>query len=353
MSEAIKTDTSLLKNLQSVSVEHGKDASVRLKDGKFKYGQASNFLKNILHGSRYQTEREDAATKLNIRKNDVSVSAATSILKEKVKNENEELQVLKQSLRLDETKLTHLQDKKYEIGDKLENIAKNEFNAVKAKEKAKSTIEVFSAIYQNKEGCKALISESRVQSGYQTTASDLNGKKIISECKKIHGDDIFSRGNNALKFSILTGASDIPELVKKAEKAFYTPTDKNIVTYRGQGMTEKGISTLIQQFDMNKENNKESIYKSGQFFSTSRDHNLAREYADNSQDKVKVMFKVKGNSSTALSVPGGLSFHSNKNESLYSPLAHFKVTGIATTSGIYNITLEEVAGMNNAPLLPY
>lgn len=47
--------------IQTVATKHGENATLRIKDGHIKYGEGSNFLKNMLHSSSYQTEREDLA----------------------------------------------------------------------------------------------------------------------------------------------------------------------------------------------------------------------------------------------------------------------------------------------------
>ena len=142
--------------------------------------------------------------------------------------------------------------------------------------------------------------------------------------------------------------------MKTASKAWYTPAEKNMTTYRGQGMTQSGINTLISQFNAAKYNETEIVYNLGQFFSTSGDINVASDFAKRSQDDAKIIFEVNGNSSNRLSIPGGLSFENNEDERLYSPLANFKVTAVTKApSNTYHVTLEEVTKGDRALLLPY
>ncbi|MFC0139150.1 hypothetical protein ACFFJN_02900 [Erwinia mallotivora] len=80
----ISGNQSLLKSLQSVSAKHGENASVRLKNDHFKYGQAGNFFKNIFHGNRYQTEREAAVKMVNAEGSTVSAAMVINTLQSKI-----------------------------------------------------------------------------------------------------------------------------------------------------------------------------------------------------------------------------------------------------------------------------
>lgn len=182
----------------------------------------------------------------------------------------------------------------------------------------------------------------------------MSGNKVVEEYRRVHGYEIFSRGNKVLESTIKANCSNLSGLVKTGAKAWYTPTEKNITTYRGQGITPSGINKLISQFDADKQNKTETVYNLGQFFSTSRDANVASDFAKRSLDDENVIFKVKGNSSNGLSIPGHLLFENNESERLYSPLANFKVTAVSrAASKAYHVTLEEVTKGDKAQLLPY
>lgn len=212
----------------------------------------------------------------------------------------------------------------------------------------------FSMIYQSNAGCKAINIEARHQFRSAPSAGKLSGNNVVEEYRRVHGYEIFDHGNKALKTTIKAICSNLSELVNTGAKAWYTPTEKNITTYRGQGITLRGIDKLISQFDADKQNNTETVYNLGQFFSTSKDQKVASDFAERSPDDAKVIFKVKGNSSKGLSISDGLSFNKNEGERLYSPLANFKVTAVSrAVSNTYHVTLEEVTKCDKAKLLPY
>lgn len=97
------------------------------------------------------------------------------------------------------------------------------------------------------------------------------------------------------------------------------------------------------------------VYKVAQFFSTSREGDIAKDFANESKDSVKVIFNIEGNSSCPLPATGGLSTNRPAKERVYSPLATFKVTAINKNkdNGIYRISPEEVTKNINAQALPY
>jgi translation initiation factor 1 (eIF-1/SUI1) len=214
--------------------------------------------------------------------------------------------------------------------------------------------EDFSLIYQSNAGCKAINREARyyyrnVGSGGYVSKSD-----VIGEYKKAHGDDVFNHGNKNVISKIKSLCSDLAGLVKKSAESFYTPTEWNKTTYRGQGMTPEGIRKLITQFNSDESNKTETVYKVGQFFSTSLHKNIAEDFANRSKDAVKVIFEVKGNSGHGVTAQYGLQFEGHEDEELYSPLAKFKVTDISKTmSNTYHVKLEEVTDVVSERLLPY
>ncbi|MCW2256381.1 hypothetical protein M2263_002472 [Providencia alcalifaciens] len=209
-------------------------------------------------------------------------------------------------------------------------------------------------IYQSNAGCKALNAQARYMNNLSSTPGALNSSTVISEYRKAHGYEIFSKGNQSVKSSIESLASNLNKLVETGAKLWYTPTDKNITTHRGQGMTSGGINQLISQFNKDKNENTSSTYALGQFFSTSTIKKVAQDFANSSQDAVKVMFNVNGNSASGIFATDGLDFNNNEGEKLYSPLANFKVNDIKQdVSGTYHISLQEVPRQKDSPILPY
>ncbi|CNE09446.1 hypothetical protein QVN42_07250 [Yersinia nurmii] len=152
----------------------------------------------------------------------------------------------------------------------------------------------------------------------------LSGSKVVAEYERVHGDNIFGRGNKELKTTLKVNCSNLTELVKAGAKAWYTPTNKNTITHRGQGITSADINKLISQFNSDKAQNKATTYSLGQFFSTSGDKKVAQDFANRSQDSERVMFEVKGNSGRGIFVSGGLAFEKNEHEVLLFPISKFQ-----------------------------
>lgn len=75
--------TSALTILNNILKKHGKDAPIRIKEGKYKHGRPGSFFKNIIFGNRYQRERKAAS--LHFRGNnggngeEISVTEAISL----------------------------------------------------------------------------------------------------------------------------------------------------------------------------------------------------------------------------------------------------------------------------------
>ncbi|CAM3950234.1 ADP-ribosyltransferase domain-containing protein [Serratia silvae] len=350
----IAGNQSLLKSLRSVSGKYGENAAVRLKNDHFKYGQASNFVNNMFHGSRYQTEREAAVKKINAEGSTVSAGQAIKALQIGIGSALKEVNGLKTEVAKNAEKIDKNEAKKYSIQKEIDKLVEIETDAKKADEENLKNRQKFSSVYQSNEGCRGINEQARYQFGNGRSAGKVSGSKVVEEYRMAHGDDIFSRGNKALESTIKANCSDLSAVVATGAKVCYTPTAKNMTTFRGQGMTQSGINALISGFNTDKLNKTETVYKLGQFFSTSRSEDVAHEFANLSQDEVKVIFRVKGNSSNGLSIPGGLSFKNKEKERLYSPLANFKVTAVsAGASNSYNVSLEEVTKVDRARILPY
>lgn len=350
----LKADMTMLKCINSISVKHGEDASVRLKGEQIKYGEATGFLAKMFNGGRYQLEREAAAQKFSSSGDSVSASSAKSFLNKKIQSGQDELDSLEKDIANNKKELSGLRSQHMSVEDKIRTMAKSAADGKKADAAGQEQRTIFAAIYQSNVGCAALNAEARYQFGNATEGGQLSGGKVLAEYENVHGNNIFSKGNAELKNNIKSNSSHLAELTKASAKALYTPRKENIVTHRGQGMTDNGINSLIEQFNTDKKGNSETVYKLGQFFSTSTLPKVASGFAERSNDDVKVMFKVTGNSSHSLVVRDGLQFENKEGEKLYSPLANFKVTNISkSASGVYQIALQEVPQTKNAAVLPY
>lgn len=350
----VNADQSILASLKNISIKHGEDASVRLKGDQFKFGQPTGFFAKVFNGSRYQLEREAAAQSFNVNKSEISVSSAISIVNDKIYAAHNKMESLDKEISSQKTELRGLQSKQMGIEEKIRSLAKSEADASKANAAGKEQRAIFAAIYQSNAGCAALNAEARYQFGNASSPGRLRSSDVLSEYQSVHGSNIFGKGNAELKSSISSNCSNLAALAKTSAKALYTPRKENIVTHRGQGMTDNGINKLIEQFNIDKNNNNKTVYSAGQFFSTSTMSKVASDFAERSNDDVKVMFKVTGNSSHSLVVRGGLQFENKEGEKLYSPLANFKVTNISKSAdGIYHVALQEVPQTKNATPLPY
>lgn len=350
----VNADQSVLNNLKNISSQHGEDASVRLKGDQFKFGQPTGFFAKVFNGSRYQLEREAAAQKFNVNSSEISVSSAISIVNDKIHSANNKMESLDKEISSHKTELRDLQSRQMGIEEKIRSLAKSEADANKANAAGKEQRAVFAAIYQSNAGCAALNAEARYQFGNASSGGRLRSSDVLSEYQSVHGSNIFGKGNAEMKSTISANCGNLAALAKASAKALYTPRNENIVTHRGQGMTDKGINQLIEQFNTDKNNNDVTVYKAGQFFSTSTISKVASDFAKRSDDDVKVLFKVTGNSSHSLVVRGGLQFENKEGEKLYSPLANFKVTNISRSSdGMYHVGLQEVAQTKTATALPY
>lgn len=237
----------------------------------------------------------------------------------------------------------------------LKKIELQEIADQKAAEQRSKQRNDFSAIYQSNAGCKAINSQAHYLFGASTKEAKLSGSEMIAEYERVHGSNIFSGDNKKIKFTLKSKSKDLSELVKTAAKNWYTPSEKNITTYRGQRMTLKGLEALVEQFNADKNSSNAATYQLGQFFSTSTKASVARKFATESPKDYKVMFTVKGNSGSGLNVSGGLRFNNDEGEVLYSPHANFTVTKLthSTKNNTYNVTLEEVKPQQGAKLLPY
>lgn len=344
----------MLGSLQCISNKKGKEAVVRLKNDRFKPGQSNNIVKNWLHGSRYQLERKAAVECFGLKGKDISAGEGMAILEQNMESKNNRVSLLQRQIRQTKSEYHHLHEMKSDVEQKLRAVITAEKQARDSQEAVNDIRHDFSTLYQSDAGCKAINAQARFQYGHAQAGGHLRSDEVIAEYKRVHGDEVFSKGNKDILYTIQARCSQLAQLVSEAAKAWYTPGGKNSTTHRGQGMTPDGIRTLIRQFNSDRVNHSDTIYQTGQFFSASGDIRVAHRFASESQDAVRVIFDIKGNSGRTLAVSGGLSFMNREREILYSPLARFKVTAITREhSGIYHIKLEETGEKNNVRLLPY
>lgn len=351
---------SLLESLQKVSAKHGENATVRLKNDHFKYGQASNFFKNIIHSGRYQTEREAAVKKINAEESTVSAGKVIKTLQEKNDSYTSEIDKLKTEFAGCDKNIETIKANIHKLNEDLILCRKGIRERSKPNKKNDELRQIFSMIYQTNAGCKDVNIEARYLFGNATKPGNVSGSKVIEEYRGAHGRDIFSRGNSELKSTIKVYCDDLRNLVKASAEEWYTPTRENMVTYRGQGMTKGGFNTLFTRFNADKNKNTNTVYKLGQFFSTTLDKDIASDFAKGSKDDIKVIFEVDGNSGSGLFIPGGLTFVNHEREGLYSPLAKFTVKSILPSKKLnntYHVALKEVTkevtNDDSTLILPY
>ncbi len=344
----------LLGNLQSVANRNDNKTVVRLKIDHLKPARGSNFIKNWLYSRRYNNEKKAAAEHFGMKGIDLSVGEAMNILEQNISRKNNRLSLLQRQIRQMKSEHVDLNDMKSGVEQKLREMAASENKASNEKKETETLRNDFSVLYQSNVGCEAINAWARFLYGQATSVINLRSDEVIAEYKRVHGDDVFAKGNRDIIYIIQARCAQLTQLVREATQAWYTPGGKNITTHRGQGMTQKGIRTLISQVNRDRARSCDTIYKTGQFFSTSREAKVAQDFASKNQNAVKVVFDINGNSGSAIAVSGGLSFVNREREIVYSPLACFKVTAIRQDrSGIYHITLEETAAGNNALPLPY
>ncbi|ENM3803743.1 hypothetical protein NTH48_003271 [Vibrio cholerae] len=345
----ISEKKSQIQSLNNIAEKHGDNSIVRLKGKQFKYGEPSNFIKKILHSNRYETERKKASEIMKISTTEISAKTSISELNKQVKSLEVDLKMANTNLGKIQKDLTLAENLQYEINNDISAIKKIEDNEKKANEAKQKAYQDFCLVYQSNEGCKALNKEARKIYRNSVNGGSLISSKVIREYERVHGSEIFGRGNKDLKYRIQAQCEDLSNSVKEAAKAVYTPSLENVKTYRGQGMTLQGIELLQENY----EHKPDTVYIPGQFFSTSSMKAVATSFANQSDDHIKVLFTVNGNSSKGLSVPGGLTFNNNEGERLYSPIANFKVTKIEHSGTNYYVSLQETKQEKDATLLPY
>lgn len=345
----------IYNKLKIICNDVGGNSLIRFKNNTFRKQPSSNFLKQFLFGSRYKLELQAAAGKIEPSKSSVTVIEGMMYYQQKSEESLKQCDSLLNDMGIKEDALNKIRDERKPITKQLEDIESQEVEAQKIAEQRKKDCRNFALIYQSNAGCKAINAQARHLYGSSTRSASLKGSDIIAEYERVHGDNIFTKGNKHYKSDLNSYAKGPTTLVTTAANNWYNPTSENTTTYRGQGMTSQGLQTLIEHFNADKNHDNKTVYQLGQFFSTSSRYNIAESFAQRSPDKVKVMFTVTGNSGDGIYVSGGLSFNDNESEMLYSPLANFTVTDLTRNSAknIYHVKLEEVPLQKGAKLLPY
>ncbi|HHY0446972.1 TPA: hypothetical protein ACVU4T_003921 [Vibrio parahaemolyticus] len=349
VSSTIAKDKYLISNIKRISTKYGTDSTIRLKNGKFKSGKPDNLMKKLINGRRYEAERNLAAKFIGDCSGNATASKGQQFLSDQLTKEQQVVDDLNDQKEKAEKKYGHL--------NYLENLLRNQPCASKPKGDKKGGEDKdnkkirrnFNLIYQTNAGCAALNSTARNKYGNSSNSNPTNASGVIDEYKGTFGYEIFEKGNKELKREIKYLSEDIPSLVVSAAEAFYTPSETNITTMRGCGMTENGIADLFE----GKKN--KTTYRLSQFFSTTSTKDVALRFAEanSGYDKAKVLFTVKGNSSNSVIVNSGLQFGGHECEKLYSPLAHFVVTHASKSGDEYHFTLQEVSKADNAKVFPH
>ncbi|WP_343463931.1 hypothetical protein [Pantoea sp.] len=353
-SNRIKFDISQVK---SISTRQDNDPLLRLKNGFFKNGENQNFIKKHLYKNRYASERRAAAQ--------AAGSAAPEIrVKEAVARYQHTLSAVNQDIHNSQNKINELVSKLQELLHK-ENAIERALEAhTPGAKRAKTTpsgsvtatagkaltedelkrIERFGVIYHTNSGCYAINSliltlRARYDPGNPEKAGNKLGEKVIREYEKAKGPEIFYN-NPIKKYHIENEAVSIHQDITPYAKLFYNNKGKNtITTYRGEYMTQEGINELNQRF----KNQPDAVYEVSQFYSTSSNQQYVKNivYKDPPQGKGRVIFTLTGNSSRHIYPPNGLAFDHREDESLYSPLACFRVSEIKLDGRIWRVSLQE------------
>lgn len=341
----------VLLKLTKISDQYGSDSMIRIKNNQIREQPSNSFLKKLFFGNRYKSELKIAAEMANSKKSHITASELSNYLDQKISKYETKNNELKQTIRSETQSLPSIKKELTQINGQLEKIQLQEAETKKIAQQNNN----FALIYQSNAGCKAINAQARHLYGSSTRSASLKGSDIIAEYERVHGDNIFSKGNKHYKSDLNSYAKGLTTLVTTAANNWYTPTSTNTTTYRGQGMTSPGLQTLIEHFNTDKNHDNKTVYQLGQFFSTSSKLAIAESFAKRSTDEVKVMFTVTGNSGNGIYVSDGLSFNDNESEMLYSPFANFTVTDLTRNSAknIYHVKLEEVPLQKGAKLLPY
>ncbi|HHR5884621.1 TPA: hypothetical protein ACS78C_001296 [Providencia alcalifaciens] len=340
--------------LMKISDQYGSDSMIRIKNKQIREQPSNSFLKKLFFGNRYKSELKIAAEMTESKKSHITASELSHYLNQRIFKYETENNELTQTICSEKKSLPSIKKELTQINDQLEKIQLQEAEAKKIDEQNNN----FALIYQSNAGCKAINAQARYLYGSSTQSASLRGSDVIAEYERVHGDNIFTKGNKHYKSDLNSYAKGLTTLVETATQNWYTPTMTPEKTFRGQGMTIQGLHTLIQHFNADKNHDNKTVYQLGQFFSTSSIYDIAERFAKPGDNEVKVIFTVMGNSGNEIYVSDGLGFNDNESERLYSPLANFTVTNLTRSSAqnndyTYHITLEEVPLQKGAKLLPY
>jgi hypothetical protein len=332
-----------LIDLANISRERGGDATVRIEGETFKVAEVG-FLKNISDNGRC-SDGNQAAAELLGESGLVSASRVEGymVIDDAINRENK-AEILER-FNAASRKLEDLENSLDRLGGNTEKAQARAEAAKKASAATADRRNDFAMLYQTDAGARAINEMSRSMFGDGTWGVGLAASDVISEYKSVHGDHIFDGSNNSLPSSIEALCSELPWVIDDAANGYYTPSPHSIESYRGQCMTKSGVAQLISQLSKDSDRNNSTVYRAGQFFSTSADPKIASDFDNQSKDEEKVMFNITGNSGGGVFPPKGVAFEHKAEQRLYSPLARFEVKDISRekSSGILHIWLKETS----------
>ncbi|MCF5857734.1 ADP-ribosyltransferase family protein [Aeromonas veronii] len=350
----------MIKQLNRISTKHGDNSIVRVKDsGKLKHEKSSSTLKNLFNLDAERLKRERLAAVELVRTQSTDEKATTVTAKECSEYFTKLVNDGRNELTKLSNKLPGLFDELIIAKEELKSANAQEHKIDEAKNNIKGLKQVFSMIYHSDHGYPSINSAARSKYGYSSSYCNniLNHKLVLESYTKINDKAFESEKYNVLPFKIKSACENIDKLVEDCAEIFYNKDGAKMKTFRGQSMTTNGLETLRR----NLSTNKDFIYGSGQFLSTSKDEKIAHGFADNNIDNnatVPVIYTITGFSSGNMFLPSGLGYDNNERERIYSPLARFKVVSVSKLEDenrkkYININLHEVQRTSdNAEPLP-
>lgn len=366
--------------------------ALRMKNNSVKTVNTSLF-KNLLNGKRYAEEAKYFVSKFQTNKvqgikeklnNELAhLDRKSNELESAIKSGNEDIKTLSVKLVGIEAEQSNLLDNNFETVKKwvdirthkiepLENkIIKidEEINSLnKSIELSNKTIEAeskliekerskrvkeFCTIYQSNSGCKSMNETARAIFGNGGKITPIDHKAVYNEYYRCCEDQLRPSEWRTKKTELsYLCKGNIKTVVSNIAEDIYQPSKNEIITYRGQGITNAGFEKIKSDLKDASTRNKRPIYNAGQFFSTAVNKDLAESFsvAHRGKNETAIMFEIKGNSSTTMHADHDLQFNIGRdNEEIYSPLASFMVTKIVGNT----IYLSECDRRDKGISLPY
>jgi hypothetical protein len=180
-------------------------------------------------------------------------------------------------------------------------------------------IKDFFTVYSTNEGAAAINRSLR-----NGSEPGLSKSAVINELKRLHGDDLFSRGNKKAESDIKFAAGEMTLTnIRAMDKHIYASglaNPKLATGYRGVTMTEGGLRQLADFLRRDVHVSPDGL------FSCSSSRQVASAFADKNVHENPVIIEVSGRTqhrmTSALTAKG-------ESESLFSTRAIFKITGIS------------------------